>query len=166
MFFSSWEEIIRIVVTALCMYPILVATVNLFGKRSVAKMNNFDWIVTVSVGAILGSSILTKDVKIAEAMVAVGSLFILQFTLTWLASRYTFLDSLIKSKPTLVFYDGQYLNAALKKERVSRHEIDAAIRQEGLSVPANVAAVVLESSGELSVISEASMKDPLLKNQD
>jgi len=166
MFFESWQELIRISVTSLIIYPLLVVATNLLGKRSVAKMNNFDWIVTVAIGAILGSSILSKSVVITESILAITLLLLLQYFLTFLSARFSIVESLTKKPPTLLFYNGEYLDKALKKQRVSRNEIDATVRKAGIDDLKQVSAVIFESSGELSVIKSSSTIGPLVTDGD
>ncbi|WP_229665322.1 YetF domain-containing protein [Paracoccus acridae] len=61
-------------------------------------------------------------------------------------------QSLIKAEPTLLVHEGQYLDAALRRQRVTREEIDAALRQNGQTDIAKVMSVVLETDGSLSVV--------------
>jgi len=166
MFFESWQELIRIVVTSLIIYPLLVVATNLLGKRSIAKMNNFDWIVTVAIGAILGSSILSKSVMITESILAITTLLLLQYFLTFLTARFSIVESLTKKPPTLLFYNGEYLDKPLKNQRISRDEIDAAVRKAGINDLKQVSAVIFESSGELSVIESSSATGSLVNDVD
>ncbi|WP_259398112.1 hypothetical protein [Pseudoalteromonas sp. SR43-3] len=103
MFFESWSEIARIVTTTLIIYPFLILATHLLGKRSFAKMNNFDWIITVAAGSILGSAILLKDVVIVEVLVAVSLLLFLQYLLTWISAHFSTFDKVVKTSPQLVF---------------------------------------------------------------
>jgi uncharacterized membrane protein YcaP (DUF421 family) len=62
---------------------------------------------------------------------------------------------MIKAEPTLLLHRGQFLEGALRSERITREEILAALRASGAAEPAAVAAVVLETDGSLSVIARA-----------
>lgn len=72
--FESWDSLFKIFVSASLGYLILIFYVRLAGKRSSAKMNNFDWIVTVAVGSIFGSMVLLKDVTVADGAFSIGLL--------------------------------------------------------------------------------------------
>ena len=59
---------------------------------------------------------------------------------------------LVKNEPTLLFYDGAFLDLALHRSRITRDEVLAAVRGEGIEGLADLRAVVLETDGTLSVV--------------
>lgn len=162
MFFESWQEILRILITTLIIYPFLIISSHLMGKRSFAKMNNFDWIITIAIGSVLGSAILLKKVVIFEVVIAIITLLVLQYLLTWLSARYTVIDRLVKTSPCIVYYQGKFLHSSMQRERVSQHEIDAAVRKAGFADMSRVTAVIFEPDGELSVIAASQVNDSLV----
>ena len=162
MFFESWSEIARIVTTTLIIYPFLILATHLLGKRSFAKMNNFDWIITVAAGSILGSAILLKDVVIVEVLVAVSLLLFLQYLLTWISAHFSTFDKVVKTFPQLVFFDGEYIEAAMKDTRLTSTEVEASVRKAGFGDLSTVMAVVFEADGELSVVPKSKNYDQLI----
>lgn len=151
-FFSSWASIGRIIIVVLLVYPGLILLLRLYGKRSLGKMNMFDFIITVAFGSTLASTILSKDVAIADGLLTFILLLTAQFLITWSAIRWEAVDRVIKSDPTLLYYDGNYVADALRRERVSKHEIIAEVRLAGHADMKEVFAVVLETTGEISVM--------------
>ena len=162
MFFESWSEIARIVTTTLIIYPFLILATHLVGKRSFAKMNNFDWIITVAAGSILGSAILLKDVVIVEVLVAVSLLLFLQYLLTWVSAHFSTFDKVVKTSPQLVFFDGEYIEAAMKDTRLTSTEVEASVRKAGFGDLSTVMAVVFEADGELSIVPKSKNYDQLI----
>lgn len=162
MFFESWSEIARIVTTTLIIYPFLILATHLLGKRSFAKMNNFDWIITVAAGSILGSAILLKDVVIVEVLVAVSLLLFLQYLLTWISAHFSAFDKVVKTAPQLVFFDGEYIEAAMKDTRLTSTEVEASVRKAGFGDLSKVMAVVFEADGELSIVPKSENYDQLI----
>ena len=61
-------------------------------------------------------------------------------------------QEIIKSKPTVLFYEGSYQKDNLCQERITEVEVLASMRNNGMSDPAQVKAVILETDGRLSVI--------------
>ncbi len=150
--FNGWEALLRILLVGIFAYIALVACLRVSGKRTLAKMNAFDFIVTVALGSTLATVLLSKDIALAEGLLAFVLLIGLQFVVAWLSVRSSWVESLVKSEPTLLLYHGQFLQPAMQRERVSQVEITAAVRQQGVANPAEVAAVVLETDGTFSVI--------------
>ncbi len=152
--FNGWDALLRILLVGIFAYIALVACLRVSGKRTLAKMNAFDFIVTVALGSTLATVLLSKDVALAEGLLAFVLLIGLQFTVAWLSVRFSWVESLVKSEPTLLLYHGQFLQPVMQRERVSQAEITAAVRQQGVANPAEVAAVVLETDGTFSVIQQ------------
>ncbi len=119
-------------------------------------MNAFDFIVTIALGSTLATVLLSKDVALADGLLAFALLIFLQFAITWLSVRSQAFSNLIKAEPRMLLYQGNFLKEAMRKERVTEEEILAALREKGISDAKGVEAVVLETEGNLSVIQKAS----------
>jgi uncharacterized membrane protein YcaP (DUF421 family) len=154
LFFSNWASLGRIAVVGIGAYAALVVLLRISGKRTLSKMNAFDFVVTVALGSTLATVLLSKDVALIEGIVAFALLIALQYGVAWLSVRSASVQQLVKSEPTLLFYEGEYLTGAMKSERVAKEEIQAAIRSQGIMSIESIAAVVLETDGSFSVLSQ------------
>ena len=152
MLFDGWYDLLRIHVIGVCAYAGLVLLLRLTGKRTLSKMNAFDLIVTVALGSTLASALLTSDVSLAEGLLAFAVLCSLQYALTFASVRWPRFEKLVKAEPTLLFFRGRHLDEALRRQRVTREEILAAIRANGSVALDSVDAVVLETDGSFSVV--------------
>lgn len=152
MFFDSWDGLLRVVVVGVCAYAALVALLRLSGKRTLAKMNAFDMVVTVALGSTLATVLLTSDVALAEGVLALALLIGAQFAVAWTSVRLGLVRRAVKSTPTLLVWQGRLRDQALRDQRVSRAEVLQAVRAQGQGALDQVAAVVLETDGTFSVI--------------
>lgn len=152
MFFSGWDSLLRTLVVGALSYVVLVVFLRLSGKRTLSKMNAFDLIVTVALGSTLATVLLTKDVTLADGVLALGLLIGLQFAVTWSSVRAQWVRQLVTGEPMMLLYRGQVLPAALRRARVTEAEVLAAVRSAGLASLADVEAVVLETDGSFSVV--------------
>ena len=151
-FFNGWSSLFRILVIGLLAYTTLVLFLRVSGNRTLSKMNAFDLIVTVALGSTLATVLLSKDVALADGAVAMGLLISLQFIITWASVRFSWVRRLVTGEPLMLLYQGEYLPHSLRKARVTKAEVLAAIRGSGVSDVAAVQAVVLETDGSLSVV--------------
>ena len=158
MFFDTWFDLIRVVVIGVTAYAALVMLLRVSGKRTLGKMNAFDLVVTVALGSAFATVVLDKSVPLAEGVVAFAVLIALQYVITWLSVRVRWVRVLVKSEPTLLVSDGAYLDNAMSAQRVTHEEVEAALREQGVSGVEIVACVVLETDGTLSVIPERRRK--------
>lgn len=159
MFFDNWLGLIRVVVVGVLAYLALVMLLRVSGKRTLSKMNAFDFVVTVALGSTLATILLSETVALLEGVVAFVLLIGLQFAITWLSVRSPTVKRLSKSEPALLFHDGHFLEGAMRRERVVREELMAAIREQGKSSLGEIAAVVLETDGSFSILSSTSQDD-------
>lgn len=151
-FFDNWNGVFRVAVTTIVAYILVVLMLRISGKRTLAKMNAFDTVVTIALGSILSSVILSKSTPIAEGITAIGLLILLQYIITFITVRNNYFKKIISSNPTLLFYDGKLLKDAMKKQRVSEEEINKSVREAGFSSLNQIKAIILESTGDITVI--------------
>jgi len=150
--FDGWGGLARILVIGVAAYPLLVAMLRLSGKRTLSKLNAFDLVVTVALGSTLASVIVDRSVPLAEGVLALLILIAMQYAITWLSTRSRRFRTLIKSEPSLLVRDGVYLETAMDAQRVTREEVEAALRGHGMVDARDAAFVVLETDGTISVI--------------
>lgn len=155
-FFGGWQSLARTLVVGVLAYTVLVVFLRMSGNRTLSKMNAFDLIVTVALGSTLATVLLSKDVALAEGALALGLLIFLQFLITWLSVRVSWVKRLVTGEPRLLLYEGELLLDALRKARVTRDEVCSAVRSSGLANLDAAQAVVLETDGSLSVVKRSS----------
>ena len=152
MFFSSWESIGRILLVGSLAYAGLVLLIRISGKRTLSKLNAFDLVVTVALGSVLATILLSRDVPLADGLIAFALLILAQYVITSISTRSPRFREFITSQPRLLVYRGRILHEALRDERLTEAEIRAVIRGQGIGDVEQVAAVVLESDASLHVI--------------
>lgn len=151
MFFQNWQGIGRTLVVGLLAYAVLVLFLRIAGKRTLAKLNAFDFVVTIAIGSTLSAILLQESVALAEGAAALGLLILLQYVVTFTSVRSRRFARLMRSEPTLLARDGAFCEAAMKRQRVTPDEALSAIRDAGGRDVAAVDYVILESDGTLSV---------------
>ncbi len=149
---GSPDTIRRIVLIGVLSYLLLILMLRLSGKRTLSKMNAFDFIVTVALGSMLSTLIMDPSISLLEGMTAMGLLVLLQYIITFTSVRSKTVGRIIKSEPKLLFYNGEFLTENMIKERILTGELEQAIRKAGHNNYASISAVVLETDGAFSVL--------------
>ena len=152
LFYQDWTDIVRTAIVGALAYVVLVLFVRISGKRTLAKLNAFDLVVTVALGSTLSSILLQKSIALAEGAVALGLLVGLQYLVTFISVRSNGFAKVVRSQPTLVARHGAFCSQALLDQRLTEDEVLSAVRSQGLEGIENADAVILESDGSLSVI--------------
>jgi uncharacterized membrane protein YcaP (DUF421 family) len=154
-FFESWYNIGRTLTLSIVGFTALIILLRGSGKRTLSKLNVFDFVFVVAVGSVFASTIISKDVTLVEGVLALATLIGIQLILAELAARSRTAERIINGEPTLLLSRGKFLTGALKKERITEEEVRAAIRAKGVNRVEDVDAVILENDGTLSVAWEA-----------
>lgn len=152
MWFDSWPDLVRIAVVGAAGYATLLIVLRISGKRTLAQLNVFDFVVTVALGSIFATLLLNTDVSWSEGLVAFAVIAALQFIVAGVTARWPAARKTVTSSPILLLSDGEMRHDALKRSRLTESEIRQAIRGSGAGGVAGIKCVVLETNGKLSVI--------------
>jgi uncharacterized membrane protein YcaP (DUF421 family) len=152
MLFQGWEGVVRTLMVGTLAYVVLVLFLRISGKRTLAKLNAFDLVVTVALGSTLSAILLQESIALAEGAAALGLLIFLQYIVTFLSVRSSRFAGAIRSEPTLLVHDAAYCEGAMRRNRVTRDEVMSAVRASGGNSLDEVKASVLESDGTISVV--------------
>ncbi len=153
MFYDGWFGLVRVMIVGTCAYVALIPLLRISGKRTLAKLNAFDFVVTIALGSTLATVLLSSSVALAEGVTALGLLIGLQYLVAWASVCSRRVERLVKSEPSLVYRNG-FLHEAMRQERVMANELCEAARGQGHTDQSKVSAVVLETDGTLSIITE------------
>lgn len=154
MFFDNWESILRAIIITVMGYTALVLAIRISGKRTLSKMNAFDFIVTIALGSCLAAISLNKSIALAEGVVVYSTLIGLQFIITWLSVRIKKVKTIVSGEPVLLLYNGKLITDVMKKERITVEEINVAARAKGLTNLDEIEVIVLETTGDITIISK------------
>ncbi|MBV7280957.1 DUF421 domain-containing protein [Corynebacterium sp. TAE3-ERU30] len=152
MWFDSWFPIIRALAVGTASYVTLLFFLRIAGARSLAKLNAFDFLVTVAIGSILSTAMVTKDLSYATGIVAIAILLTLQYVVAKVIRHSTALREIVTADAIVVVRDGVMLDAGMKKARVGTADIYQAARSAGRGDLSQIAAMIVETDGTISVI--------------
>ena len=156
---------LMIAVTALGMYAALVLFTRLAGLRSFSKISSFDFATTVAFGSILASAVLSDDPPLLQAVIALGMIYALQQAVTRLRIYSPIAARVVDNPPMLIMAHGTVLHENLAKAGVTEDDLRAKLREANILQWDEVRAVVVESTGDVSVLhgpTDGSPLDPSL----
>lgn len=138
--------------------------VKIFGTRVLAKMTAFDAVVLVMFGAVAGRVIIGHPPTLAAGLIGLATLMILEAIFGQMR-KFARFQHTINGRSQVVMAHGKIIDAQLKKTRLSVSDVRLAIRRAGLPSMKHVQCMILEPTGDLSVIKVGEPIDPgLLKN--
>lgn len=118
-------------------------------------MNAFDFVITVTIGAVFGRVLTAKNVAISEAVTAFILLALLQFVFSYFQTRSPSFSKFFTPQPKILYYNQSFLEKNLRKERLDKKAILGSIRKKGFGSLQEIEAVILEIDGSVSVIGKS-----------
>lgn len=151
-FFDGWEGVARVLIVSPLAYLALVLVLRISGKRTLTKLNAFDLVVTVALGSVLATQILSKDTPLLEGVTSFLVLIVLQWVVTATSVRSSFIRKLVRAEPSVLVNDGLMQHEVMRRERITENEVLQAIHASGEKDVNSVSAVFLQTDGSLAVI--------------
>lgn len=149
--YKTGDPLIETLLASLLIFVAIIFFTRLVGLRSFAKFTAYDFAFTVAIGSII-SSILTSETSVVYGSVAIGSLLLLTYIFSTLQKRIQVFSNLISNKPLLLMDGNKILENNLSKGRIEKSQLMAKLREANVIQLAQVKAVILESTGDISVL--------------
>lgn len=137
---------------AVAVYAFLFVLFRITGKRSLAQITVFDFVVLLIIAEATQQAMLGNDFSVTNALIVVSTLIAIDLVLSLVARRSTLVEKLTEGVPLVLVEDGKVHHNRIAKSRLSVDDILEAARSHGLERMDQVKYVVLERSGELSIV--------------
>ena len=144
------------VVRAACIYLILLLIFRLAGKRSLAQITTFDFVLLLIIGEASQQALLGQDFSLTNALLVIVTLVGLDILFSLWKERSPAFDRLVDSVPVLILEHGRPIEERMKQLRVDEDDILSAAREaHGLERLEQIRYAVLERSGHISIIPQS-----------
>ncbi len=159
---ASPTDVAVVVVSALLVYVGVIVATRIVGLRSFSKMSAFDFAMTVAIGSIV-ATVATANAGIVEGLIAVASLYALQFSVAWLRHRTTVMG-IVDNRPLMLMCGTTILHDHLRRSRITESDLRGRLREAGVLRFDQVGAVVLETTGDISILAGGEIDPALLQD--
>lgn len=164
--FGGWAGMAGALIEAAVLYPYAVLVLRLAGKTTVGTARIFDFVSTVAMGTMVGSTIISKSIALTTGLAGLTALVALQWAVAYASSRSALFYRITTNTPRLLYDGSRFLEENLRAERMSREDVLAKIRESGHPNLESVAAVVLETTGNVAVIGSSVPSEPAEPDED
>jgi uncharacterized membrane protein YcaP (DUF421 family) len=158
---AAGDAPLMIILSAVALYGLLILYTRLVGLRSFSKMSAFDFAITIAIGSVLASVTLWQKPTLWDGTVALGTLFALQFVVGTLRKRVPGVTTLIDNAPLLLMDGSEVQSGNLRRANMTEADLRAKLREANVTRLAQVRAVVMESTGDVSVLHAPPEAPPL-----
>lgn len=142
----------QIALRTLTIYVLVLVGVRLSGKREVGQMTPFDLTLLLLLSNSVQNAMTGPDTSLAGGAVAATTLLLLNYVVGAISGKNRRFRKFIEGQPTLLVHDGSVIHEHMSKERVSKDELDRALREHGIASCKDVALAVLEVDGTISCL--------------
>jgi uncharacterized membrane protein YcaP (DUF421 family) len=157
----DFSQAVAVVVSTVGIYVTLVVLLRIFGQRALANMSSFDFAAAIALGAVTGRVVLGYTPTLLAGVIGLGTLFVLQVVFS-LARRHRRVDAALSNLPVLLMAKGRVLPAGLRNAHIVEDELRAKLRTAGVRSYDDVACVILERTGTVSVLRRGESISPEL----
>jgi uncharacterized membrane protein YcaP (DUF421 family) len=148
----TWHGAGVIALKTLAIYIFLVVGLRLLGKRELGQMSLYDLVLIVILGNAVQNAMINNDNTLGGGVVAATVLLLANRLLNVTIVHSARVERFLVGEPVLLVSDGAPVEAAMQRERITREQLDAALREHGYDSLDGIQAVILEVDGTMSVI--------------
>ncbi len=143
-----WEFVLR----GVLVYGFLLVVLRLTGKRQVGQLAPFDLVLLLVLSNAVQNSMNAGDNSVSGGYILVLTLLVANGLVGWISFRSKAVELLVEGKPLILVHEGVVDEQALGAERITHHELMAAVRQAGLTDLDTVRYAILETNGRINVV--------------
>lgn len=142
-----WELVIRGVVV----YVFLILLIRLTGRRQVGMLAPFDFILLLILSNAVQNSMNGGDNSLGAGLILAATLVTLNWAVSCAARHSKDIENLVIGRPVFLIKDGQVLEGVLAREKITHHELMAALRAANCPNVQHVRHAILETNGAITV---------------
>ena len=141
------------VLRAAAVYGFLLLLFRITGKRSLAQITAFDFVLLLIIGEATQQALLGEDFSVINAAIVIGTLMFLELGLSLAKGWWPTLDPVLDSVPLIIVENGRLMKERIAHERVDLDDVLTAARERhGLERLDQIKYAVLERSGGISIV--------------
>ena len=140
------EKMLRPIVV----YVFLILGLRIAGKREMAQVNPFDLVVLLTISNTVQNAIIGEDNSVTGGVIGALTLLVVNYLVVRFLYNHEKLDRLIEGDPDVLIDNGVVQINALKKELITRSELEAAAHKQGFSTLEEIDRAILDPGGTMS----------------
>lgn len=146
----DYEIILRTAV----IYVFIVIALRIFGKKELAQLSVVDLVFILLISNSVQNAMVGTDSSLLGGIIAAATLFLVNVIFKFIIYRNKKIGTLLQGEPVMLIHNGKVIEAHLKKVEISVDELNAAVREHGISHIKDVDLAVLETDGNISILSD------------
>jgi uncharacterized membrane protein YcaP (DUF421 family) len=142
-----WELLLR----ATIIYLFLIVLLRLSGKRQIGQLAPFDLVLLLVLSNTVQNAIIGGDNSVSAGLITASFLVLLNYLVGLATYKSKALERVIEGKPEVLIHNGTLYIEVMEREKLTHHELNAALRAAGCATVEEVHFAILENNGAISV---------------
>ena len=142
-----WEFIARGVI----IYVFLLLILRLTGKRQIGQLSPFDLVLLLVLSNAVQNAMNGGDNSITGGIISATTLIVANGVVSRITYKSKKMERLIEGRPEILIHNGKLFTDIMKREQLTHHELNAALRTAGCACIEEVHYAILENTGEITV---------------
>ena len=155
-----------IVLRATAMFAIVFVLLRLLGKRELGQMTPFEVVLLVVIGDLIQQGVTHNDFSLTGATLAIGTFAFWGVVLGWLVYLFPRLKGPLEGNPRIIVRHGELLEQNLRRDRMTRAEVESEMRLAGIARLADVDWAIIEPQGKISFIKRDDKGEPAKQSDE
>lgn len=147
------DNFTHIIISTACVYLFIILALRILGKTELAQLSITDLIFVLLISNAVQNAMVGSDTSLTGGLLAASVLFILNFLLKKLKYKFPKFKGLIEGSPVILIYKGKIQIENCKRNGITEDELLQAIREHGSHSIEEVDSLILETDGNISVVS-------------
>lgn len=154
MFSASLPDYIQIACRAGAVYLFILVAIRLFGKKELSQLSTSDLVLILLISNAVQNAMVGSGSTLDGGLVAALTLFMINYAFKLLMYRFPNVARAVEGDTSVLIYKGKVNDLVLRREKISRDELEEVVREHGILSTKDVELSVLERDGNISVVSK------------
>lgn len=147
-------DLVFVALRSVAVYLFIVIAIRIFGKREITQLSVIDLVFILLISNSVQNAMVGQNTSLLGGIIAAGSLFVVNTILGMLLFKSKKLSQLLQGESIMLVYKGKLLSKHLTEAAITRDELNEAIREHGVPDVKDVDLAVLETDGNISILSK------------
>jgi uncharacterized membrane protein YcaP (DUF421 family) len=142
-----------LVIRAAVIFAFVFLVTRIVGRRQLSQLEPFDLILLVVIGDLVQQGVTQSDESVTGALIVIATIALLSGAVSWISFRSRALRLITEGEPIVLVQDGRVIERNMRRERITREDIEEQARQQQIASVSDLRWAILEDDGRISCIS-------------
>jgi uncharacterized membrane protein YcaP (DUF421 family) len=142
-----------LVFRAAVVFAFVFLVTRIVGRRQLSQLEPFDLILLVVIGDLVQQGVTQSDESVTGALIVISTIALLSVAVSWVSFRWRKIRLVTEGEPIVLVQNGQVIERNMRRERITREDIEEEARQQQITSLADLRWAILEDDGRISCIS-------------